>query len=70
VLQLEDAVARDKDANTPSALHHYHLAMAYLMAGKHKAGNDELEKARTLNPNLPEAKQAMTLLAQTKTASN
>lgn len=70
VQQLEDAVSRDNDAKTPSALHHYHLAMAYLMAGKHKQGNDELEKARRLNPNLPEAKQALTLLAQTKTASN
>ena len=70
VQQLEDAVSQDKEAKAPSALHHYHLAMAYLMAGKHRQGNEELEEARRLNPNLPEAKQAMTLLAQTRTASN
>jgi len=44
--------------------------MAYLKKGDQKRGNDELNAALKLNPNLPEAKQAMTLLAQTKTASN
>jgi len=70
VQQLEDAVSQDKAANAPSALHRYHLAMAYLKKGDQKHGNDELNAALKLNPNLPEAKQAMTLLAQTKTASN
>ncbi len=65
VAQLQDAVAQD-----PSPLHHYHLAMAYLKSSDSKRGNEELNKALKLNPNLPEAKQAMALLAQTKTASN
>jgi len=70
IQQLEDAVSQDRAANAPSALHRYHLAMAYLKKGDQKRGNDELNAALKLNPNLPEAKQAMTLLAQTKTASN
>ncbi len=65
VAQLQDAVAQD-----PSPLHHYHLAMAYLKNSDPKRGNEELNKALKLNPNLPEAKQAMALLAQTRTASN
>jgi Tfp pilus assembly protein PilF len=70
IQQLEDAVSQDRAVNAPSALHHYHLAMAYLMAGKYKQGNEKLDIARRLNPNLPEAKQATALLAQTKTTAN
>ena len=70
VQQLKDAVLQDEAVNAPSALHHYHLAMAYLKTGDQKLGNKELNAALKLNPNLPEAKQALTLLAQTKTASN
>jgi tetratricopeptide (TPR) repeat protein len=63
IQQFEDAVARD---TTPSALHQYHLAMAYLMKNDYKRGNEKLSAALKLNPNLPEAKQAMSLLAQAK----
>jgi Tfp pilus assembly protein PilF len=70
VQQLKDAVLQDEAAHTPSPLHKYHLAMAYLQNHDQKLGNEELNQALRLNPNLPEAKQAMTLLAQTKTASN
>jgi len=70
IQQLQDAVSQDEAAHTPSPLHRYHLAMAYLRGGDHKRGSDELNAALKLNPNLPEAKQAMALLAQIKTASN
>jgi len=71
VQQFEDAVHQDEKSLAPSPLHHYHLAMACLMSGDRKRGNEELNKALKLNPNLPEAKQAMTLLAQApKGASN
>lgn len=70
VQQLQDAVSQDRLAHAPSPLHQYHLAMAYMKAGDSKRGSDELNAALKLNPNLPEAKQAMTLLAQTKTTSN
>ncbi len=70
--QFEDAVSLDAKAKAPSALHEYHLAMAYIMNKDSKHGNEKLNDALRLNPNLPEAKQAMSLLAQarTKTASN
>ena len=68
VQQFEDAVSLDARANAPSALHQYHLAMAYIMNKDSKRGNEKLNAALRLNPNLPEAKQALSLLA--KTASN
>jgi tetratricopeptide (TPR) repeat protein len=68
--QFEQAVAQDDLAQTPSPLHKYHLAMAYLKLKDYRRGHERLDEARKLNPNLPEAKMATELLAQTKTASN
>ena len=69
VAQFEDAVAQDTTAKTPSALHQYHLAMAHIMNRQAELGNKELNAAMRLNPNLPEAKLAMSLLAQARTRS-
>ncbi len=70
--QLEDAEKLDAQQHTQSALHQYHLAMAYFMNNDPKRGNEKLAVALRLNPNLPEAQQARNLLAQakTKTAAN
>jgi tetratricopeptide (TPR) repeat protein len=71
VQQLYEAVQQDNNSHVRSPLHHYHLAMAYLMNNQIELGQQELNHALKLNPNLPEAKQAMTLLAQKpKAASN
>jgi Tfp pilus assembly protein PilF len=70
VEQFEDAVLQDQAAHTPSALHLYHLAMAYVMKGDSKGGNEKLNAALGINPNLPEAKQAKSLLAQAAKAKN
>jgi tetratricopeptide (TPR) repeat protein len=50
---LELAVSKQ-----PAALHKYHLAMAYLMAGNEAKGQATLEEARKMDPNLPEAVMA------------
>ncbi len=53
---LERASSNDKAKN--SAIWKYHLAMAYAKAGDRARSRTTLEKARKLNPNLPEAKLA------------
>jgi Tfp pilus assembly protein PilF len=56
---LERSVAKD-----PTAMHQYHLAMAYLQAGDHKRGNEALKAALRLDPRLPEAQLALQLQAE------
>jgi len=53
VVRLEAAVAKDG-----TAVRKYHLAMAYLKAGKSDRGRETLAAALKLNPNLPEAQAA------------
>ena len=47
--------ANNKEA---SAIREYHLAMAYLKAGKPELGRQSLNAALKMNPNLPEAQAA------------
>ncbi|MBI1787673.1 MAG: tetratricopeptide repeat protein [Acidobacteria bacterium] len=56
---LERSAGRDPDARTK-----YHLAMAYLMAGNRKLGQQTLEAATKLAPNLPEARMAREILGR------
>jgi tetratricopeptide (TPR) repeat protein len=53
VVHLESA-----DAKEGTAIRKYHLAMAYLKAGKSDRGRETLDAALKLNPNLPEAQTA------------
>jgi tetratricopeptide (TPR) repeat protein len=60
VQHLKGAVSRNGNA----ALYKYHLAMAYAKSGNRKLGQETLEAAFKLNPNLPEAAQAKQVLSQ------
>ncbi len=53
VVQLEAATAREGNA-----VRKYHLAMAYLKAGKAERGRQTFDAALRMNPNLPEAQAA------------
>jgi tetratricopeptide (TPR) repeat protein len=53
VVQLEAATAKGG-----TAVRKYHLAMAYLKAGKTERGHQTLDAALKMNPNLPEAQAA------------
>ena len=53
VLHLEAATGREG-----TAVRKYHLAMAYLKAGKPDRGRQTLDAALKMNPNLPEAQAA------------
>jgi tetratricopeptide (TPR) repeat protein len=53
VVRLEAATAKEG-----TAVRKYHLAMAYLKAGKADRGRETLDAALKMNPNLPEAQAA------------
>jgi len=59
VTHLQIAASKSKDATM-----HYHLAMAYLKAGDRKRGQETLDTALKMNPNLPEAKVAQDLFRE------
>jgi Tetratricopeptide repeat. len=58
VTHLESAAA-----HAGTAVHKYHLAMAYLKAGDPARGRQNLEAALKMNPNLPEAQMARQIFA-------
>jgi Tfp pilus assembly protein PilF len=60
VTHLESA-----NAKQGTALHKYHLAMAYLKAGDPKRGRQTFEAASKMDPKLPEAEVARQLFATT-----
>jgi tetratricopeptide (TPR) repeat protein len=59
VKHLENATAK-----APTALHKYHLAMAYLKAGDSKRGQQTFDAALKMDAKLPEAQTARKLLAE------
>jgi cellulose synthase operon protein C len=61
VTHMESAAAR-----AGTAVHKYHLAMAYLKAGDPARGRQNLEAALKMNPNLPEAQMARQIFANTQ----
>jgi len=64
---LQHAVAADgKDTGTSAVVRKYHLAMACLQSGDRNCGMQALEAALKLNPNLPEAEMAESLLARSQ----
>jgi len=59
VTHLESATAKQ----STTALHKYHLAMAYLKVGDPKRGRETFEAALKMDPRLPEAQVAHQLFA-------
>lgn len=63
--QLEDAAAKDgSSASSKAAIRKYHLAMTYLKLGDRDKGTKVLAAAVKINPKLPEAQMAYTVLSQ------
>jgi tetratricopeptide (TPR) repeat protein len=59
ISQLEEAAASNNAVNTADqARIQYHLAMAYFKSGKARQGEERLESAMRLAPNIPEARLA------------
>jgi tetratricopeptide (TPR) repeat protein len=63
VLHLENAAAK-----SPDPVIKFHLAMAYLKAGNRERGQETLKLALRVNPDLPEARMAQQVLAETQAA--
>jgi tetratricopeptide (TPR) repeat protein len=61
VKHLENATTKE-----PTALHKYHLAMAYLRAGDYKRGQQTLDAALKMDSKLPEAQAARKVLAEAR----
>jgi Flp pilus assembly protein TadD len=54
----------------PTAVRHYHLAMAYYKAGKEERGRTALLAGLRIDPTLPEAKAAQQLMGSLGVAAN
>jgi Tfp pilus assembly protein PilF len=67
VQNLQDAVNREgKNVIDGTAIRRYHLAMAYKKAGDEEKAAKTLSAALQLDPNLPEARVAIQMLAESK----
>jgi len=58
VIHLRNAAAKEGTARSK-----YHLAMAYLKTGDRRRGQQTLDEARKIDPNLPEATAALQVMA-------
>jgi tetratricopeptide (TPR) repeat protein len=64
---LQDAVNREgRNVAAGTAIRRYHLAMAYKRAGENDKAAKALSAALKLDPNLPEARVATQMLAESK----